>query len=113
MTAPSKATAPATAKPSTPAKPGKKALSEAEKTARIAARKAESPEARFVRLAKPRIAKVLSALRRLETLGRSPAYDYSAEQANKVMKYVDGAVDKVRNAFVARVNARAEDTVEI
>lgn len=112
MTAP-KTVSPATAKPSTPAKPGKKALTETEKAARVAARKAESSEARFVRLAKPRIAKVLSSLRRLETLGRSPAYNYSAEQANRVMKYVDGAVDKVRGAFVARVNARAEDTVEI
>jgi len=95
------------------AKAGKPALTEAEKKARAEARKLEKPEVRFKRVAAPRIKKALSALRRLETVGRSPAYDYTVEQANAVMKYIDGAVDKVRAAFVAKVNKNEEAPIQL
>lgn len=111
-------TAPATVVPASKTvskgKPkGKPARTEAEKVAAAAARKLETPEARFLRLTKPRIAKAVSALRRLETIGRSPSYQFTTEQANRVMGYLDAAVEAVRVAFVNRVNRKAEPSITL
>ncbi len=73
----------------------------------------ETDEARFKRIAAPRIEKCLAALRRLETVGRSPAYEFTTEQANTVMKYLDGGVEKVRTAFVNRVNRREPEKISL
>jgi hypothetical protein len=115
MTTPAKAASVASATTPSPVAKGKKKAprSEAEKAAAIAARKLESPEARFLRLAKPRIAKAVKALQRLETVGKSPAYKFSPEQANRVMKYIDDAVDGVRVAFVNRVADRKADSISL
>lgn len=107
-------TAPNPKAPTAPKAKAKKApLTQAEKDARAATRKAEGPAVRFRRVAKPRLAKAVSMLRRLETVGRSPAYEYTTEQANAVMKYLDAAVEKVRNAFVARVAGKTEDSITL
>jgi hypothetical protein len=108
-------TAPKTAAPTTTAKPKAKKvpLTEAQKAQRVADRKAEGADVRFRRVAKPRLAKAVAMLRRLETVGRSPAYEYTVDQANTVMKHIDAAVEKVRNAFVARVAGRAEDSISL
>lgn len=106
MSAPAKPTnaAPA-AKPSD-------AKSKAPKRAKID-RSGESKSARFQRIAKVRVGKAIAAIRRLETVGRSPTYEYTPEQAAKVMKYLEESVDKVRMAFVARVNDRPEESVTL
>jgi len=111
----------ATAKPQPPGAtaPAGKPSTDAKATAEPKAKKAnvdrkdESQEARFKRIAAPRIEKALAALRRLETVGRSPAYQFSTEQANRVMVYLDEAVEKVRAAFVARVNRKPETRIEL
>jgi hypothetical protein len=115
MTAPAKAAPAASAAAPSPVAKGKKKAprTEAEKAAAIAARKLESPEARFLRLAKPRISKAVKALQRLETVGKSPAYKFSPEQANRVMKYIDDAVDAVRIAFVNRVANRTAESISL
>ena len=67
----------------------------------------ESKAARFARLAPVRVRKTIDNLRKLTTIARSPAYEFNAEQANKLMQYVDTAVDKLRMALVERVNGRS------
>jgi len=95
------------------ARKGKVALTAAEKATRAAARKLETPAARFTRVTTPRIRKVLAGLRRLETIGRSNGYDYTPEQAARVMEYLDGAVEKVRMSFVNRVADKKGPTITL
>jgi len=110
-------TAPATKVPATPAPASAtKAPAKKERKPRTSADipDNESAEQRFKRVAAPRVSKAVAALRRLETVGRSPSYGFSLEQANRVMKYVDEATERVRMAFVNRVNDRkAEDQITL
>jgi hypothetical protein len=96
----------------TPTGPVKMKMDKARK-ARKPVPEGESKEARFTRIAKSRLSRVVAQLRRLETVGRSPAYNYSPDQANKLMDYLNDAVDRVRMAFVARVNNRPEDSISL
>lgn len=73
----------------------------------------ETPSQRFVRLAKPRVAKALDAMRRLETIGKGNGYEYTPEQAKKVVDYLKDAVEKVEAAFAPRVKAVKSDSVSL
>lgn len=100
QTAPaSKATAPSIVAGAV--KAGKKKLTEAELAQRKATRKAESPQARFSRIVRPRIGRALEAMARLETVGKN--YEYTPEQAGKVLQHLTDAVARVKVAFVPSV----------
>jgi hypothetical protein len=90
------------------AKKPKKAMTQAEKDARRESLKGESKSDKFRRLAMKRVPKAIKALASVENLAN---YDYSEDQATKVLDIVGGAMKRVANAFAGQKNAASEFTI--
>jgi len=86
------------AKKSGTARAGRKQLTPAEKEARKEALKNESKEAKFVRLALPRVNKALNAIRQIGSLS-GPGYLYTSEQIEKMDKVLSEACDDAIERF--------------
>lgn len=74
----------------------KKPMTEAEKTARRDALKNESKAAKFVRLGVIRVPKALQALKNVERLAD---YDYTPEQAAKVLDAIGASAQRIHASF--------------
>ena len=77
-------------------KKAKKQLSESEKEAHKVALKSESKADKFRRLAKKRVPKAIKALSSIENLAN---YEYTNDQAAKVLEALGGALNRVSIAF--------------
>jgi hypothetical protein len=71
-------------------KPGRKKLSEKEKT----------PEARFVRVAGIRTAKALKLLKNLRSCSNDTVYSYTEEQAKAIIKALRSSVDRLESSLM-------------
>lgn len=78
---------------------GRKSLTPAEKEARKAMLASEGKDAKFVRLAKPRMTKALNAIRQIGTLS-GPGYSYTPEQTAKMANALTGAIEDAFARFV-------------
>jgi len=79
-------------------KPNKPALSEAEKAAAQAKRKAEKA-AKFMELAPKRMDAALAKIRLIGNLASKSGYDYTPEQVAKMKQTLTGAVDSTLARF--------------
>lgn len=89
-------------------RPGKPALSEAEKAKRKEALKNENKGDKFRRIGQMRVPKALSALKGLANLAN---YDYTPEQRDKILKALQGAVQHVHAAFSGEKSAGEKFTL--
>lgn len=71
----------------------------------------ESGLEKFRRVAGGRLAKAVRAVDQLANIARGQAYEFTPDQAANVVKHLDDATDRVRQAFVARVNKKAGQKV--
>lgn len=69
--------------------------------------------ARFAKLAPRRIRATVKQLKGLDNIARGQGYEFTADQANKIMAYVDQAVESLRNSFVVRINGRKGGDLDI
>jgi hypothetical protein len=100
------------AKPAVTA-PAPKPASTAPKPVAAKTKPEETGAQKFQRIGASRVKKVLSAMRLLETVGRSPSYDYTDEQAAKLLGYLRGGLDKVEVAFTPRTKSKDEPSVSL
>lgn len=72
----------------------------------------ESKSQKFVRLGRKRLTRVLKGMEGLEALGRGQ-YEYTPEQANKVLQHLVDGVAKVKAAFAPRGGRAAQELVDL
>lgn len=97
-------------KPPAKKKAGKPAMTESEKEAKKALLKAETKDAKFKRLAKPRIE---AAVAKIHLVGNcaGPGYEYTPDQVAVVRKHLTDAVDAVITKFEVKAAPVKADVV--
>lgn len=69
--------------------------------------KNETKQQKFVRIAAPRVTKVLTALRLLSNCAGS-GYEYSPDQMNRVASTISKAVEDMKSCFAKRQATKGE-----
>lgn len=77
---------------------GRPQLTEAEKLARKEALKSEPKDAKFTRLALPRVNKAINAIRQIGNLS-GPSYAFTPEQVTKISKTLSTEIDAALEKF--------------
>jgi hypothetical protein len=68
----------------------------------------ETKEAKFVRLAKFRLPKLLKAARQVSNLGNTASYSYTPEQKQKLLAYASECLREIIDAFSQTTKAPTE-----
>ena len=89
---------------------GRKKLSDEDKTARKEFLTNESKTDKFKRLINPRINKTVKSIKAIKNLSGSQ-YEYTPEQANKIIQVLTNAVENVKEAYTKKVEP--SKTIEI
>ncbi len=62
----------------------------------------ESKKEKFIRIAEPRVNKVIDALHVLEHCANTNTYEYSNEDINKIFDTLEAELDKTRRKFIPK-----------